>query len=191
MNPLPHLVRIAATVIAMALLPSLALAQPIKLGEINSYKTLPGVPGALQEGNGTWHSTRSTPEAGCSGALACHRVAGRQRQSRGRPCASPRNSSRGKRWSCSMGTFASNVGLAVTDFAKQLQDAVPRGGAADRQDHLAERQPLHLPPARPPTYMQTAMLVPEAGEAAEEALGARLPPTTSTASRPPRRSSSC
>ena len=29
-----------------------AAAQPIKLGELNSYKVLPGVPRAVQEGHG-------------------------------------------------------------------------------------------------------------------------------------------
>ena len=46
------------------------------------------------------------------------------------------------------GTFLSNIGLAVTEFRRQEEGVLPRRRAADRQDHLAERQQIHVPPAR-------------------------------------------
>jgi branched-chain amino acid transport system substrate-binding protein len=45
------------------------------------------------------------------------------------------------------GTFLSHIGLARHRLRQAAQSAVPGGRAADRQDHLAERQSLHLPPA--------------------------------------------
>ena len=45
------------------------------------------------------------------------------------------------------GTFLSNVGLAITEFAGQEKSLFPRGRTADRQDYLAGRQPLYLPSA--------------------------------------------
>jgi branched-chain amino acid transport system substrate-binding protein len=61
------------------------------------------------------------------------------------------------------GTFLSHIGLALTDFAKQKKFFFLASRAADRQDRLAERQPLHLPPA--PLHLHAvAMLVPEAAK---------------------------
>ena len=45
-----------------------------------------------------------------------------------------------------VGGFLSNVGLAVTNMAAR-KVLLPRRRAADRQDRLAERQQVHLPPA--------------------------------------------
>ena len=72
-----------------------------------------------------------------------------------------------------MGTFASNVGLAVANLAAPAQGAVPRLRAAHRQDRLGERQPLHLPPAALDLHADRDA-DPRGGEAEEEALGDRL-----------------
>ena len=82
------------------------------------------------------------------------------------------------------GTFLSNIGLAVTNFAGQKKVVLPRRRAAHRQDHLGERQQIYLPPARLDLH---------AGGDADA--GARSPRTRSagrwsirisnTASRPP------
>ena len=70
------------------------------------------------------------------------------------------------------GTFLSNVGLAVADFAKQKQGVLPRGRAADRRARLGERQPLHLPPA--PQHLHAGGDAGAGGgQAADEALGHR------------------
>ena len=72
-----------------------------------------------------------------------------------------------------MGTFASNVGLAVSNLADAAQGAVPRLRAAHRQDRVGERQPLHLPPAALDLHADRDADS-RGGQAEEEALGDRL-----------------
>ena len=124
-----------------------ALAQDtIKIGEINSYKAQPAFLEPYKKG---WELARRGGQ--CRRRRARQEARGdlarRQRQRRATRCASPRSWSSRERVALIAGTFLSNIGLAVTDFAKQKQGVLPRRRAAHRQDHLAERQPLHLPPA--------------------------------------------
>ena len=76
-------------------------------------------------------------------------------------CASPKNWSRAKASTCSTGTFLSNIGLAVTDFAGKKKvfflAAEPLTDKITWQN--GNRYTFRL---RPSTYMQAAMLVPEA-----------------------------
>ena len=72
-----------------------------------------------------------------------------------------------------MGTFASNVGLAVSNLAAQRKVAVHRLRAAHRQDRVGERQPLHVPPAALDLHADRDADS-RGGEAEEEALGDRL-----------------
>ena len=88
-----------------------------------------------------------------------------------------------------MGTFSSAVGLAVADFARQRK--VLFLASEPLTDKIVwdngNRYTFRL---RPSTYMQTAMLVPDAAQAGQAALGDRLSRTTNTESRRRRRSSS-
>ena len=54
------------------------------------------------------------------------------------------------------------------------EGVLPRRRAADRQDHLAERQPLHLPPARHRPTCRPRCWCRRRSSCQEEALGARL-----------------
>ena len=88
-----------------------------------------------------------------------------------------------------MGTFASNVGLAVADFAKQRK--IPFLASEPLTDKIVwDNGNKYTYRLRASTFMQTAMLVPGSREARQEALGDRLSRTTNTANRPPPRSRS-
>ena len=89
-----------------------------------------------------------------------------------------------------MGTFASNVGLAVANLAAPAQGAVRRLRAAHRQDRLGERQPLHVPPAALDLHADRDAGA-GGGEAEEEALGDRLSELRVRPVGRPRRSRSC
>ena len=76
-------------------------------------------------------------------------------------CASPRSSLSARAWRFLIGTFLSNIGLAVTDFAKQQK--VLFIAAEPLTDKIVWENGNHYTfRLRPSTYMQMAMLVPEA-----------------------------
>ncbi len=87
-----------------------------------------------------------------------------------------------------IGTFPSNVGLAVADFAKQRK--VLFIAAEPLTDKIVwDQGNAYTYRLRPSTYMQTAMLVPDAAKL-PRSVGRSSTPTTNTASRRPRPSRS-
>ena len=96
-----------------------ALAQDtIKIGEINSYKAQPAFLEPYKKG---WEL--AVEEVNAAGGVLGKKLAGdlarRQRQP-GRRGARRRGAGLAREaWRCIAGTFLSNIGLAVTDFAKQ------------------------------------------------------------------------
>ena len=107
----------------------------IKIGELNSYKVVPGLPRALQEGLGAGASRRSTPRAACSAS----KLEVVRRDDNGNPGDAVRVAEE----------LLSREKVAVPDrhlpverrarrrrLRQAAQDAVHRRRAADRQDRL-------------------------------------------------------
>jgi branched-chain amino acid transport system substrate-binding protein len=146
---------------------SLALALParaqdtIKIGEINSYKAQPAFLDSYKKG---WEL--AVEEVNASGGVLGKKLQVISRDDNGNPgdavrAAEELVSREGVALIC--GTFLSNTGLAVADFAKQKKvfflAAEPLTDKITWQN--GNRYTFRL---RPNTYMQVAMLVPEAAK---------------------------
>ena len=175
-------------IIAAALAAGAVQAQNIKIGELNSYKVFPaflepykkGMELALEEINA----------AGGVNGRKLELVAATTAARRATRCAWPRSCCRARRSNVLMGTFASNVGLAVANLANQRK--VLFLASEPLTDKIVwENGNRYTFRLRPSTYMQTAMLIPEAAKLEARSAGRSCIPTTNTASRRPRRSRSC
>ena len=104
-------------------------------------------------------------------------------------CASPRSWSRARSVDVLAGAFLSNTGLALTDFAKQKKFFFLAGEPLTDKItwQNGNRYTFRL---RPGTYMQAAMLVPEAAKLKKKRWASSTR-TTSTASRRRRPSRRC
>ena len=114
-----HLLRAAAGSLAAVCLSIPAQAQDtIKIGEINSYKAQPAFLEPYKKGR-----ELAVEEINAAGGVLGKKLEVDHRATTtatpATRCASPRSWSRARRSTCIAGTFLSNVGLAVTDFAKQ------------------------------------------------------------------------
>ena len=120
-------------------------ADTIKIGEINSYSGAAGLHRALSQGLAARHRARSTPQGGVDGK----KLEVISKDDGGKPADAVTAANElvaNEGVALLAGTFFSNVGLAVADFAKQKKVSVRRRRAADRRHHLVEGQPLHVPP---------------------------------------------
>ena len=147
---------------ALGVVATQARAQaPIRIGELNSYKAQPGFLDPYRKG---WELALG--EINASGGLLGRKVEVVSRDDNGNPGDAVRVAeelvSREKA-DVIFGTFLSHIGLAVTDFAKQRKvfflAAEPLTDKITWQN--GNRYTYRL---RPTTYMQTAMLVPEAAK---------------------------
>lgn len=136
-------------------------AQPIRIGELNSYSAQPSFLGSYRKG---WEL--ALEEVNATGGLLGRQVEVVSRDDLASPGDAVRVAedlvSRDRVVSI-FGTFLSNVGLAVTDFAKQRKvlflAAEPLTDKITWQN--GNRYTFRLAPS---TYMQVAMLVPEAAK---------------------------
>ena len=160
MNRIYRLARIAAVAaLAAAALP--AVGQPIRLGELNSYKVFPAFLEPYKKG-----MELAIAEINGAGGVLGRPLEVISRDDNGNPGDAVRVAeellSREKAVLL-MGTFASNVGLAVADLAKQRK--VLFLAAEPLTDKIVweagNRYTFRL---RASTYMQTAMLSPEAAK---------------------------
>ena len=154
--------RLLATLFAACLFSAGAQAQaPIRIGELNSYKAQPGFLDPYKKG---WEL--ALEEINASGGLLGRKVEVVSRDDNGNPGDAVRVAeelvSREKA-DVIFGGFLSHIGLALTDFAKQRKvfflAAEPLTDKITWQN--GNRYTYRL---RPTTYMQTAMLVPEAAK---------------------------
>jgi len=143
------------------LLAAPAVAQPIKLGELNSYKTFPAFLDAYRKG-----MELAVDEVNRAGGLLGRKVELVVRDDNGTPGDAVRVAEElvsREKVDVLMGTFSSAVGLAVADFAKQRK--VLFLASEPLTDKIVwdngNRYTFRL---RPSTYMQTAMLVPYAAK---------------------------
>lgn len=161
MKMLNQMCRVTALLVASGL-SSLALAQGvmvIKIGELNSYKAQPAFLEPYKKG-----MELAVEEANSTGGVNGKRIELITRDDNANPGDAVRVAEElisREKVDVLMGTFLSNTGLAVTDFAKQkrffflagepLTDKIIWGSGNKYTYRL-----------RPGTYMQAAMLVPEA-----------------------------
>ena len=142
--------------------PNAVLAQDtIKLGELNSYKTFPAFLEPYKKG---WEL--AVEEVNASGGVFGRKLEIVSRDDNGNPGDAVRVAEEllsRENVHFLMGTYASNVGLAVADFARQRRvlfiAAEPLTDKITWQN--GNKYTFRL---RPSTYMQTAMLVPDAAK---------------------------
>jgi len=146
-------------VCAAALVCATAQAQPIKIGELNSYKTFPAFLEPYRKG---WQL--ALEEVNAAGGVRGRALEVVSREDGGNPGEAVRVAEElitREHAALLMGTFASHVGLAVSNLAARRK--VVFIAAEPLTDKLVwesgNRYTFRL---RPSTYMQTAMLVPEA-----------------------------
>ena len=158
------LVGAAASVAASLVAPGLARAQgqgPIKLGELNSYKVFPAFLEPYKKG-----IELAVEEVNAAGGVLGRKIEVVSRDDNGNPGDAVRVAEELlSREGASMliGTFPSNVGLAVADFAKQRK--VLFIAAEPLTDKIVwDNGNAYTFRLRTSTYMQTAMLIPDAAK---------------------------
>jgi branched-chain amino acid transport system substrate-binding protein len=136
-----------------------AFSQPIKVGELNSYKVFPAFLEPYKKG---WEL--ALEEINASGGVNGRKLEVVSRDDGGTPGDAVRVAEEllaREKASVLMGTFASNVGLAVASLASQRK--VVFVAAEPLTDKIVwENGNRYTFRLRPSTYMQTAMLIPEA-----------------------------
>ena len=136
-----------------------AAAQPIRLGELNSYKQFPAFLEPYRKG-----MELALDEINASGGVLGRKLEIVSRDDNGTPGDAVRVADElvtREKVAMLMGTFPSNVGLAVADFAKQRK--VPFLAAEPLSDKIVwENGNRYTYRLRASTFMQTAMLVPDA-----------------------------
>ena len=144
---------------------------PIKIGELNSYKVFPAFLEPYKKG---WEL--AVEEVNAAGGVLGRKIEVISRDDNGNPGDAVRVAEEllsRERVAFLIGTFPSNVGLAVADFAKQRK--VLFLAAEPLTDKIVwdngNRYTFRL---RTSTYMQTAMLDSRRRQAQQEALGDRL-----------------
>jgi branched-chain amino acid transport system substrate-binding protein len=142
----------------LSLTASTAVAQ-VKVGELNSYKTFPAFLEPYKKG---WQL--ALDEINASGGLLGQKVEVISREDGGTPGDAVRVAEEllaREKVNLIMGTFASNVGLAVSNLAAQRK--VLFVAAEPLTDKIVwENGNRYTFRVRPSTYMQTAMLIPDA-----------------------------
>ena len=163
MNPICRLARVAA--LATFAVSVTVAAQPIKLGELNSYKVFPAFLEPYKKG-----MELALAEINASGGVLGRPLEIVSRDDNGNPGDAVRVAEEllsREKVVMLMGTFASNVGLAVADLAKQRK--VLFLAAEPLTDKIVwEGGNKYTFRLRASTYMQTAMLAPEAAKLAKK-----------------------
>jgi branched-chain amino acid transport system substrate-binding protein len=139
----------------------IAHAQTIKIGELNSYKVFPAFLEPYKKG---WEL--ALEEINASGGVNGRKLEVVSRDDGGTPGDAVRVAEEllsREKVSVLMGTFASNVGLAVANLANQRK--IVFVAAEPLTDKIVwENGNRYTFRLRPSTYMQTAMLIPEAAK---------------------------
>ena len=146
--------------LALVALPA-AAQQPIRIGEISSYSTVPAFTVPYRNG---WQL--AVEEVNAAGGLLGRKVEVISRDDAGKPDDATRHANEllaSHRVDLLAGTFLSNVGLAVSDIA--LRSKVLFVAAEPLSDAVVwEKGNRYTFRLRPSTYMQAAMLVEEAAK---------------------------
>jgi len=150
-----------AVAVLVAALPDAAVGQPIRLGELNSYKVFPAFLEPYKKG-----MDLAIAEINAAGGVLGRPLEIVVRDDNGNPGDAVRVAEEllsREKVVMLVGTFASNVGLAVADLAKQRK--VVFLASEPLTDKIVwENGNRYTFRLRASTYMQTAMLVPEAAK---------------------------
>ncbi len=153
--------RLALGMAAAALAAFGAQAQTIKIGELNSYKVFPAFLEPYKKG---WEL--ALQEINAAGGIKGRKLEVISREDGGNPGDAVRVAEElitRENVSVLMGTFASHVGLAVSNLANQRK--IVFIAAEPLTDKIVwENGNRYTFRLRPSTYMQVAMLVPEAAK---------------------------
>jgi branched-chain amino acid transport system substrate-binding protein len=164
MSRIRFLARVAAIVV-IATAPLTVAAQPVRLGELNSYKVFPAFLEPYKKG-----MELALAEINAGGGVLGRPLEIVSRDDNGNPGDAVRAAEEllsREKVVMLMGTFASNVGLAVADLAKQRK--VLFLAAEPLTDKIVwEGGNKYTFRLRASTYMQTAMLAPEAAKLAKK-----------------------
>ena len=159
MNLRRRLLQLAAPLLLAPSLPAWSAGEPIKLGELNSYKTFPAFLEPYRRG-----MELAIDEINAAGGVLGRPLAIVSRDDNGSPGDAVRVAEEliaREKVVLLMGTFPSNVGLAVADLAKQRK--ILFIAAEPLTDKIVwENGNRYTFRLRASTYMQTAMLAPEA-----------------------------
>jgi branched-chain amino acid transport system substrate-binding protein len=143
------------------LLSASAFAQPVRIGELNSYKVFPAFLDPYRKG-----MELALEEINASGGAAGRKLELVIRDDGGTPGDAVRAAEEliaREKVNVLMGTFASNVGLAVANLANQRR--ILFLASEPLTDKIVwENGNRYTFRLRPSTYMQVAMLVPEAAK---------------------------
>jgi branched-chain amino acid transport system substrate-binding protein len=152
---------LALAALATPLVRARAQSGPIRIGEINSYSTIPQFTIPYRMG---WQL--AVEQANAAGGVLGRRVEVVSRDDAGKPEDAIRLATElvsSEKVALLAGTFLSNVGLAVADFA--LRSKVLFVAAEPLTDAMVwEKGNRYTFRLRPSTYMQSAMLVDEAAK---------------------------
>src|SRR5512143_1989839 len=150
---------LALSALATPLTKAFAQSAPIRIGEINSYSNIPQFTLPYRMG---WQL--AVEEANAAGGVMGRRIEVIARDDAGRPEDAIRLATElvsNEKVSLLAGTFLSNVGLAVSDFA--LRSKILFVASEPLTDALVwEKGNRYTFRLRPSTYMQSSMLVEEA-----------------------------
>ena len=150
---------IFGAVLAAALAQGVFAQEPVRIGELNSYKVFASFLEPYRKG---WQL--ALEEVNAAGGVLGRRLEIVSRDDNGNPGDAVRVAEEllaREKVSFFMGTFASNVGLAVSDLAKRRK--VLFLAAEPLTDKIVwENGNRYTFRLRPSTWMQTAMLVPDA-----------------------------
>src|SRR5476651_1066746 len=158
--------RLLAGAAALAVLSAIAFVgapasaqEPIKIGEMNSYKVFSAFLDPYKKG-----MELAVDEVNAAGGVLGRKIEIVSRDDNGNPADAVRVGEEllsRENVAFLIGTFPSNVGLAVADFAKQKK--VLFIAAEPLTDKIVwQNGNKYTFRLRPSTYMQTAMLIPEA-----------------------------
>ncbi len=161
LSQLPRLIALASLPAFVAATPFAATAQTIKLGELNSYKVFPAFLEPYKKG-----MELAQDEINAAGGVLGRKIEIVSRDDNGNPGDAVRVAEEllsREKVALLMGTFPSNVGLAVADLAKQRK--VLFLAAEPLTDKIVwESGNKYTFRLRASTYMQTAMLTPDAAK---------------------------
>lgn len=161
MNLRRRLLQLAAVLLLAPSLPAWAAGEPIKLGELNSYKTFPAFLEPYRKG-----MELAVDEINAAGGVLGRPLAVVSRDDNGSPGDAVRVAEEliaREKVALLMGTFPSNVGLAVADLARQRKMLFI--AAEPLTDKIVwENGNRYTFRLRASTYMQTAMLAPDAAK---------------------------
>jgi branched-chain amino acid transport system substrate-binding protein len=150
---------LSAVALALSLMPAAQAEGVIKIGEVNSYKVQPAFLEPYKKG-----MDLAVEEINAAGGVNGKKLELITRDDNGNPGDAVRAAEElisREKVDVLMGSFLSNIGLALTDFAKQKKVFFLAGEPLTDKIvwQSGNRYTFRL---RPSTYMQSAMLVPEA-----------------------------